>query len=92
MGKDDGTAAAVCRSQFFNADDVSALLDVLEAVSSAGGGSDAGNITQASIEVFLKPSSTLEGAVKDEGSHLVKDGMRMEQWWQKDHLCVILWW
>ena len=41
----DGAAAAVCQSRFVDADDASAILDVLEAVSSAGGGSDAGNIT-----------------------------------------------
>ena len=42
----DGAAASVCRSQFVDTDDASALLSVLEAISSASGGSDAGNITR----------------------------------------------
>ena len=55
MGTGRSSAAAVCRSRFVDADDASALPDVLEAVSSAGGGSDAGNIKpNVSIEVFLK--------------------------------------
>ena len=49
MGTGRSSAAAVCRSRFVDADDASALPDVLEAVSSAGGGSDAGNITPMSL-------------------------------------------
>ena len=35
-------------------------------------------LPKASIEVFLKPSSTLEGAAQAEGGCLVDDGMRMD--------------
>ena len=36
-------------ARFVDAEDASALLDVLEAVSSAGRGSDAGNITPRAL-------------------------------------------
>ena len=40
----DGAAAAVCRSRFVDADDASALLNVLKAILSAGKGYDTGDI------------------------------------------------
>ena len=72
----DGVAAAVYRSRFVDADDALALLDDLQGVSSAGGGSADGDITP---EPSLKYSRSLEGEAQAEGGCLVEDGMIMVQ-------------
>ena len=68
--------AVIDRIVFVDVDDASALLGVLEGISSARGCSAVGNITP---RPSLKYSQILEWAAQAESGHLVKDGMRMEQ-------------